>query len=168
MGLPRGSVTRCLAPARDARGGKPRGVWGARRQLILLVEVESDVFKLWVRFDIYIFCVCVSSINIPFRLVSSRRTTTTTTTPLCVSARGTTPSARHRTTTNARRKRESARDETLLRATLGRSLSFFVFRRPSPILFFADGADDARCNSNLLWEMRRNKNVCKMEYEILI
>ena len=26
---------------------------------ILLVEVESDVFKLWVRFEIYIYFVCV-------------------------------------------------------------------------------------------------------------
>ena len=59
---------------------------------ILLVEVESDVFKLWVRTtyvgrDIIFFCrpskmmMCV-----PFRLVSSN-TTTTTTTSACVSPR---------------------------------------------------------------------------------
>ena len=35
---------------------------------ILLVEVESDVFKLWVRFEI-LFCVFDKCI--PFRLVSS-------------------------------------------------------------------------------------------------
>ena len=61
---------------------------------ILLVEVESDVFKLWVRCtttsgEIFFF-VCRPSkmmmFCVPFRLVSSN-TTTTTTTSACVSPR---------------------------------------------------------------------------------
>ena len=56
--------------------------------------------------------------------------------------------------------RERESDETLLRATLGRSLShFFLFFvvLPPTLFFFADGADDARCNSNLLWEMEEEQ-----------
>ena len=66
---------------------------------ILLVEVESDVFKLWVRFEIFF---CVFDKCIPFRLVSSNNNTS-------VSARGVvpTPPPRH-PKTNARR-RERAR-----------------------------------------------------------
>ena len=62
---------------------------------ILLVEVESDVFKLWVRATylsgeiLLFFCRRPSKMMmcVPFRLVSSNTTTTTTTTSACVSPR---------------------------------------------------------------------------------
>ena len=112
---------------------------------ILLVEVESDVFKLWVRTtyvgrDIIFFCrpskmmMCV-----PFRLVSSN-TTTTTTTSACVSPR-----------------EEASSDAT---ARLGedrqteRARRCFLAVRAHLFFFFADA------DSNRLWERwRRTENV---------
>ena len=102
---------------------------------ILLVEVESDVFKLWVRFEIFF---CVFDKCIPFRLVSSNNNNNNNNnTSVCFSERNNAAGASSDHERSEKRERERASDETLLRATLGRSLSFFfVFRRPPPDFIF--------------------------------
>ena len=117
---------------------------------ILLVEVESDVFKLWVRCtttsgEIFFF-VCRPSkmmmFCVPFRLVSSN---TTTTTSACVSPR-----------------EETSSDAT---ARLGedrqteRARRCFLAVRAHLFFFFADA------DSNRLWERwRRTENVKQIRW----
>ena len=135
-----------VAPARDARGGKPRGVWIARRRHSFgrggkrrfQTVGTCSVLR---RERLFFFCrpSKMMMMCVPFRLVSSN-TTTTTTTSACVSPR-----------------EEASSDAT---ARLGedrqteRARRCFLAVRAHLFFFFSDA------DSNRLWERwRRTENV---------
>ena len=122
---------------------------------ILLVEVESDVFKLWVRFEIFF---CVFDKCIPFRLVSSNNNNNNNNTSVCFSERNNAAGASSDHERSEKRERERAMKRCCARRWAVRSHFFLFFVvLPPTLFFFADGADDARCNSNLLWEMEEEQ-----------
>ena len=111
---------------------------------ILLVEVESDVFKLWVRCtttsgEIFFF-VCRPSkmmmFCVPFRLVSSNTTTTTTTTSACVSPREETSSDATARLGEDRQTERARRCFLAVRAHL-----FFFLLTQTRIVFGRDGEE---------------------------
>jgi hypothetical protein len=73
---------------------------------ILLVEVESDVFKLWVRFEIFF---CVFDKCIPFRLVSSNNNNNNNNTSVCFSERNNAAGASSDHERSEKRERERER-----------------------------------------------------------
>ena len=124
---------------------------------ILLIEVESDVFKLWVRATylsgeiLLFFCRRPSKMMmmcVPFRLVSSNTTTTTTTTTTsaCVSLR------EEASSDATARLGEDGQTERARRCFLAVRAHLFFF-------FFADA------DSNRLWERwRRTENVKQIRW----
>ena len=142
-----------VAPARDARGGKPRGVWIARRrhsfdrggkrrfQTVGACYLSGEILLFFCRRPSKMM-MCV-----PFRLVSSNTTTTTTTTSACVSLR------EEASSDATARLGEDGQTERARRCFLAvRAHLFFFF-------FFFDA------DSNRLWERwRRTENVKQIRW----